>query len=103
MTQDQVYVPRTRSQLGLPLLKPEGESHLGASISKEIMNELHEAIGDSPIGAVFGSGSYLVRHCELKRDEPKWRFVSALWLAHIHNPQCGGPETLSEGQQPFVQ
>jgi omega-6 fatty acid desaturase / acyl-lipid omega-6 desaturase (Delta-12 desaturase) len=65
MTQDQVFVPRTRSQRGLPPLNSEGESHLGASISTEIMNELHEAIGDSPIGAVFGSGSYLVRRCEL--------------------------------------
>ena len=65
MTQDQVYVPRTRSQRGLPPLNSEGESHLGASISKDIMNELHEAIGDSPIGTVFGAASYLVRHCEL--------------------------------------
>jgi len=66
MTQDQVFVPRTRSQRGLPPLNPDGESLLGASISNEIMKELHEAIGDSPIGAVFGSGSYLVRRCELR-------------------------------------
>lgn len=103
MTQDQVFVPRTRSERGLPPLNPEGESHLGASVSKEIMNELHEAIGDSPIGAVFGSGSYLVRHCELIRDEPKLKFASALWLAHVHNPQCGEPEALSCRHQPFVQ
>jgi omega-6 fatty acid desaturase / acyl-lipid omega-6 desaturase (Delta-12 desaturase) len=67
MTKDQAYVPRTRSELHLPPLNSEGESHLGASISKQVMNELHEAIGDSPIGAVFGSGVYLVRHYELNR------------------------------------
>jgi omega-6 fatty acid desaturase / acyl-lipid omega-6 desaturase (Delta-12 desaturase) len=64
MNQDQVFVPRTRSQCGLPPLNSDGESLMGTSISNEIMKELHEAIGDSPIGAVFGSGSYLVRSCE---------------------------------------
>ena len=61
MTQDQVFVPRTRSQRGLPPLNSDGESLLGASISNDIMKELHEALGDSPIGAVLGAGSYLVR------------------------------------------
>ena len=61
MTQDQVFVPRTRSQRGLPPFNSDGESHLGASINNEIMKELHEALGDSPIGAVLGAGSYLVR------------------------------------------
>jgi omega-6 fatty acid desaturase (delta-12 desaturase) len=60
MTQDQVFVPRTRSGRGLPPLNPDGESLLGASIRKEVLKELHEALGDSPIGAVLGSGSYLV-------------------------------------------
>jgi omega-6 fatty acid desaturase (delta-12 desaturase) len=71
MTQDQVFVPRTRSQRGLPPLNSDGESHLGASINNEIMKELHEALGDSPIGAVLGAGSYLVRRSELFRDELK--------------------------------
>jgi omega-6 fatty acid desaturase / acyl-lipid omega-6 desaturase (Delta-12 desaturase) len=61
MSQDQVFVPRTRSERGLPPLKPDGESLLGGSISKAVLKELQEAIGDSPIGAVFGAGSYLVR------------------------------------------
>jgi omega-6 fatty acid desaturase / acyl-lipid omega-6 desaturase (Delta-12 desaturase) len=68
MTQDQVFVPRTRSERGLSPLKPDGESLLGASISKEVMKELHEAIGDSPIGAVLGAGSYLVRTSEFVRE-----------------------------------
>jgi len=28
------------------------------------MKELHEAIGDSPIGTFIGAGYYLVRRCE---------------------------------------
>jgi omega-6 fatty acid desaturase (delta-12 desaturase) len=64
MTQDQVFVPRTRSQRGLPPLKPDGESLLGVSINNEIMKELHEAIGDSPIGAAFIPACRLVRLCE---------------------------------------
>ena len=61
MTQDQVFVPRTRSQFGgLPPFNPDGENHLGSSIKTEVMRELQDAIGDSPIGALFGAGSYLV-------------------------------------------
>lgn len=72
MSQDQVFVPRTRSERGLPPLKPDGESVLGGSISKAVLKELQEAIGDSPIGAVFGAGSYLVRlpnSSEMGRNE----------------------------------
>jgi omega-6 fatty acid desaturase (delta-12 desaturase) len=61
MTQDQVFVPSTRSQLGLPPLNPEGETLAGASINQEVMKELYDALGDSPIGAALGAGSYLVR------------------------------------------
>ena len=60
MTQDQVYVPRTRSQFGLSPLNPDGETLLGSSIKTEVMKELQEAFGDSPIGALFGATSYLV-------------------------------------------
>ncbi len=65
MTQDQVFVPRTRSQRGLSPINPDGESLLGGSIRKEVMKELYEALGDSPIGAGFVSCFYLVRRCEL--------------------------------------
>ena len=68
MSQDQVFVPRTRSQLGLPPLNPDGENHLGTSVSQEVMKELREAIGDSPIGALFGAGSYLVRPSNVVRN-----------------------------------
>ena len=61
MTQDQVFVPKTRSERGLPPFNPEKEDLAGASISDELSKELWEALGDSPIGAIIGSFGYLVR------------------------------------------
>ena len=53
MTQDQVHVPRTRSELGLPPLDSAKEDIYGASIADEVKQELWEALGDSPIGALL--------------------------------------------------
>lgn len=61
MTQDQVFVPSTRSQVGLPPFNPKGGDLLGSRVTEEIKKEIWEACGDSPIGAVLGSASYLVR------------------------------------------
>ena len=61
MTQDQVFVPKTRSQLGLPAFDPTNETILGSSVSYKIKKELWEALGDSPIGATLGAAGYLVR------------------------------------------
>ncbi|KAF8272230.1 fatty acid desaturase-domain-containing protein [Lactarius quietus] len=79
MTQDQVFVPRTRSQWGLPAFNPDGENLLGSNIKTEVLKELHEAIGDSPIGTLFGSASYLlvgwpmylIRNAASQRRYPK--------------------------------
>lgn len=60
MTNDQVFVPHTRSDLGLPPLDPSKEDLLGSRVTEEVMKELWEALGDSPIGAVLGSATYLV-------------------------------------------
>ncbi|KAG1776229.1 fatty acid desaturase-domain-containing protein [Suillus placidus] len=60
MTQDQVFVPKTRSQLGLPAFDPTKEDILGSSVSDEVMKELKEALGDSPIGATIGAATYLL-------------------------------------------
>ncbi|KAH7909908.1 fatty acid desaturase-domain-containing protein [Hygrophoropsis aurantiaca] len=60
LTQDQVFVPKTRSQLGLPALDPTKEDILGSSVTEEVKKELWEAIGDSPIGATLGAASYLL-------------------------------------------
>jgi omega-6 fatty acid desaturase (delta-12 desaturase) len=61
MTQDQVFVPPTRSDLRLPPFDPAREDLLGSRVTAEVKKELWEALGDSPIGAVIGSASYLVR------------------------------------------
>jgi omega-6 fatty acid desaturase / acyl-lipid omega-6 desaturase (Delta-12 desaturase) len=60
MTQDQVFVPSTRSELGLPPLDSAQEDVYGSKVSAAVKKELWEALGDSPIGAVLGSASYLV-------------------------------------------
>jgi omega-6 fatty acid desaturase / acyl-lipid omega-6 desaturase (Delta-12 desaturase) len=60
MTQDQVFVPKTRSEMNLPKFNQDGEELLGSRITEEVMGELKEAIGDSPLGATIGFFSYLV-------------------------------------------
>lgn len=60
MTQDQVFVPHTRSEVGLKPFDPAREDKVGARVTEEVKKELWEALGDSPIGAVFGSATYLV-------------------------------------------
>ena len=60
MTQDQVHVPKTRSQLGLPALDPAGEDLYGGSVTDAVKSELWDALGDSPIGAAVMSMGPLV-------------------------------------------
>jgi len=60
MTQDQVFVPSTRSELGVKPLDPKREDLHGANVSEEVKKELWEALGDSPIGATLGFMSYLI-------------------------------------------
>jgi hypothetical protein len=55
-----VFVPATRSDLGLPPLDPAREDVLGSRVTEEVKKELWEAIGDSPIGAILTPASYLV-------------------------------------------
>jgi omega-6 fatty acid desaturase / acyl-lipid omega-6 desaturase (Delta-12 desaturase) len=65
MTLNQVFVPRTRSQRGLPPPNPEGEDTLGTtgSISNEVLKELRDALDNSHIGAAVSVSGYLVRPC----------------------------------------
>ncbi|KAJ7780570.1 oleoyl phosphatidylcholine desaturase [Mycena maculata] len=60
MTQDQVFVPPTRSQRGLKPFDPKREDLLGSSVSEEVKKEFYEALGDSPLGATLGFMSYLI-------------------------------------------
>lgn len=60
MTQDQVFVPPTRSELGLRPFDATKEDLLGARVISEVKQEMWDALGDSPIGAALQSASYLV-------------------------------------------
>ena len=60
MTQDQAFVPCTRSEHGLKPLDPTKEDKLGSRVTDEVKQELWEALGDSPIGAFIGCAKYLV-------------------------------------------
>lgn len=60
MTQDQVHVPKTRSQLGLPAFDAAGEDIYGSSVTDAVKKELLEALGDSPIGAATMAMASLV-------------------------------------------
>jgi len=60
MTQDQVFVPHTRSEVGLKPCDSAREDKLGAWVTEEIKKELWEALGDSPIGVVLNSATYLI-------------------------------------------
>jgi len=78
MTQDQVHVPRTRSQLGLPPLDPAREDVQGSTVTEEVKSELWEALGDSPIGAALncfgmllvGWPMYIIRNASGQKSYP---------------------------------
>lgn len=88
MTQDQVWVPSTRSQKGLPPLDPKREDRLGARASAEVQKELWEALGDSPIGASWGVAVFLVSPCAPNCN-----------LAHLTRSSSAGPCTSSPTHQ----
>ncbi|KAJ7487804.1 fatty acid desaturase-domain-containing protein [Mycena latifolia] len=60
MTQDQVFVPWTRSQMGLPPLDSARDDVLGSNVSEAVQSEIWEAIGDSPIYAFLQCVVYLL-------------------------------------------
>lgn len=60
MSQDQVFIPRTRSELDAPPLDLSGEDLAGTEVSDKIKQELWEALGDSPMGATIKCLIYLV-------------------------------------------
>jgi omega-6 fatty acid desaturase (delta-12 desaturase) len=60
MTQDQIFVPKTRSERHLPPIDASKEDPLGSRVSDEVKNELWDALGDSPIGAVLECFTYLL-------------------------------------------
>lgn len=101
MTQDQVFVPKTRKQMGLPALNPEKENLEGTSVSEAVAGELWEALGDSPLGATVGFASYLVRVRWARRDAlaDRLRSCIARWMAAVPYQQRIWSEALPERHQ----
>ncbi|KAH9474524.1 Delta(12) fatty acid desaturase [Psilocybe cubensis] len=60
MTKDQIFVPKTRSQVGLPPLDISREDAFGSRVTAEVKREMYEALGDSPIGAILSPATYLL-------------------------------------------
>jgi len=60
MTQDQVHVPKTRSDLHLPSFDASQGDLIGNRVSEEVRKELWEALGDSPVGAALVCARYLL-------------------------------------------
>jgi omega-6 fatty acid desaturase (delta-12 desaturase) len=78
LTRDEVFVPKTRKERGLPAVAHEGE-HQGLNVPAFRQAELRDALLESPIaslwGAVlqqtFGWPMYLIRNASGQRHYPK--------------------------------
>ncbi|KAH7097688.1 delta12-fatty acid desaturase [Auriculariales sp. MPI-PUGE-AT-0066] len=84
--QDIVFVPKTRTELGLPPLDAFAESLEGSAISEKVKAELWDAIGDSPIAAIIGSASYLLLG----------------WHSYLIQGTSGAPRHISGGMNHFI-
>ncbi|KAG8932187.1 hypothetical protein FRC03_008475 [Tulasnella sp. 419] len=79
LTGDQVFVPKTRTERGLPAFNPEKENLEGTHVAVDLQKELWEALGDSPLGAVLGLTAqffagwwmYLIRNATGQRSYPR--------------------------------
>ncbi|KAG8931098.1 hypothetical protein FRC01_001858 [Tulasnella sp. 417] len=80
LTGDQVFVPNTRSELGLPPLDPERENLEGTQVSLDLQQLFSEALEDAPIVSVFwltvnllfGLPIYLIKNAGGQRSYPKF-------------------------------
>lgn len=78
LTRDEVFVPRTRSQLGIQGQKHESEQR-GVSVPTWRQAELREALEESPIASLFGAfvhqlfgwPMYLIRNASGQLHYPK--------------------------------
>lgn len=79
LTRDQVFVPRTRSQMGHPVMKDDDEV-LGINVSAIRQSEMREALEDAPIyqfGAMIvhqllGWPMYLFMNASGQKTYPAW-------------------------------
>ncbi|KAJ9118174.1 hypothetical protein QFC22_004078 [Naganishia vaughanmartiniae] len=79
LTRDEVFVPKTRSQAGLPAPVEETEIE-GVNLTEARQEELREAIGDAPIYVLgnlivqqlFGWPAYLIRNASGQKTYPRF-------------------------------
>ena len=103
MTQDQVFVPPTRSELGLPPFDPSKEDLLGARVISEVKKEMWEALGDSPIGAALQSASYLVSLSpSIRLLKHSFCIFTARRLACLHHNERLWSKEVSKGHHSSV-
>jgi hypothetical protein len=100
MTEDQVFTPKTRSDIGLPAFNSEEENVEGSTVSARVMHELADALGDSPIVAAWTSFQYLVR-ASLARDRRRLTVPAAHRLARIPGPERVWPAPVPAGHEPL--
>jgi omega-6 fatty acid desaturase / acyl-lipid omega-6 desaturase (Delta-12 desaturase) len=101
MNLDQVFVPKTRSELGLPPLNTthndNGDDVLGINVSEKVMSEMWEALGDSPLSAatygalqlLLGWPMYLIRNATGQRSYPRFTNHSSLLPSFSHRIRGG--------------
>lgn len=79
LTRDEVFVPKTRSQLGIQPMKHESEDK-GINVPAWRRAELYEALGESPIASlwglflhqIFGWPMYLIRNASGQKHYPRF-------------------------------
>ncbi|KAJ9126297.1 hypothetical protein QFC24_002029 [Naganishia onofrii] len=79
LTRDEVFVPKTRSQAGLPAPVEETEIE-GVNLTEARQEELREAIGDAPlyvlgnliVQQLFGWPAYLIRNASGQKSYPRF-------------------------------
>ncbi|KIO29405.1 hypothetical protein M407DRAFT_21470 [Tulasnella calospora MUT 4182] len=80
LTGDQVFVPKTRSELGLPHLDHERENLEGTRVSVDLQELLSEALEEAPIVSIFwltaqllcGWPLYLIKNATGQRSYPRF-------------------------------
>jgi len=102
MTLDQAFVPKTRSERKLPPLDPSREDAEGENVSDEVMKEMWEAVGDSPlmmalwtIELLLGWPAYLLFNATGQGNYPKYTNHFNPW-AEIFGPHQRNQVILSD-------
>jgi omega-6 fatty acid desaturase (delta-12 desaturase) len=80
LTGDQVFVPKTRSERGLPARNPEKENLEGSKVSIDVQEELWEALGDAPLAPIvwltaqfaLGWPLYIITNATGQRNYPRF-------------------------------